>query len=534
MSRNRSYTLSLYWVPACLLCVLTGLAWPFYQYFVDQDAISYLLLAERYAAGDYSHAVNAFWSPMGCWLTALLVKISGWPLFASAIIVNTLPALGMVIAGQYLFHQFREGLTERWCFGLSSAIFWTYAVYQQSFTDIWQYLFLTLGLLLLLKDSFTRKPGIWVLLGVLGALAYFSKAYAFYFFPLMILVAAVMKSGPEWKSRAGLRRLALLCTVAIGTQLLLAFPWIYILKEHYGIWTTSTAGSLNLSWWLVGTQEFKEGLSVLIPPPPYPGSIFYFEDPYLVQGHFAHFWDSPRMMIKLLLRIGYNVLGWVSGTNRLSPFYFCTWLLTSLLLWRHRRSFFPYLSQRILAAVFLLYPLPFWLLTFDGGRYLWFTIPLSMVLGLILLDKLVFAHTGTRARIGVTLLYFGSYLIQPIADLKDNFRKGQTEFEISRQLKAMNIQGAFVSNRALESSGGFLHRIAYFSRSPWYCHTLNQYTNAEILQDALKYKVKYYFYFYDGAGGDYELTDPKGNVLEDITKGRIEGMKVFPLSGDFP
>lgn len=180
-------------VPALLLCTLVWFLWRYFQYYIDPDAISYLNIAQHYIDGDYAHAINAFWSPMGYWLTAVVVKATGWPLFATAIIVNTIPALGIVLCGQLLFHKFRSSSMERWGFGLMSAIFWAYATYYQSFTDAWQFFFLIAGLLILLNKSFLQSPLQWLSIGIIAALSYYGKAYSFYFFPLMILMVTAWK-----------------------------------------------------------------------------------------------------------------------------------------------------------------------------------------------------------------------------------------------------------------------------------------------------------------------------------------------------
>ena len=192
-STSSLQTLLQMFVPTALLCCIVAFIWPFFQYYVDPDAISYLNITAKYVAGDYTHAVNAFWSPMGCWMTALLVKFTAWPLFKSAIIVNTIPAAGMVFAGQYLFAKFRKHPWERWCFGLMSAVFWSYTTYFQAFTDIWQFFFLTIGLLILLKRNFTAKPLWWMILGIIGCLSFFGKAYSFVFFPVMIIVITAVR-----------------------------------------------------------------------------------------------------------------------------------------------------------------------------------------------------------------------------------------------------------------------------------------------------------------------------------------------------
>lgn len=515
-------------VPAILLCALVWFFWRYFQYYIDPDAISYLNITQRYIDGDYAHAINAFWSPMGYWLTAVLVKCTGWPLFASAIIINTLPALGIVISGQLLFQRFRHAATERWCFGLMSAVFWAYATYYQSFTDAWQFFFLIVGLLILLRRDFTKSPLQWVIIGLIAALSYYGKAYSFYFFPLMILIVSAMTLRSE--GRLSLKTMLPVMLVSVGIMMAAIAPWIYLIHQKYGIWTSSTAGKLNMSWWLVGTQEFREGVTVLVPP-PYKGSLFYFEDPYLLQGRMAHFWDSPKLFVKQVLRTGYNFIDWVSSANRISAFYFLAWLICILLL-PLKNSIFDTLHKKILVILFLVFPLPYWMLTFNGGRYLWFTIPLVGILTLYIADKLLFPYLTKRLRQIFTVLFFLSFLVTPVEDMKGMLKAGKGDHEMGVALQQLGITGgSFVSNKSYADAAQTMIRVAWFSKNAWYCHTLNHFSTAMLLQDAGRYGVKYYFYFYDGSGAEYSLKDAAGKELPDLTQGSVPGLKVF-LIGD--
>lgn len=518
----------VYLLPPFLLCLLVYGTWPYMRYYVDSDALSYLNIVRQYLEGHYDHAVNAFWSPMGCWLTVLLVKLSGGELFTSAIIVNTVSVAGLMISTQHLFNRFRTDRFERWCFGFMSAGFWLYALYFQSFTDFWQYLFLTLGLLLLLRDDFTRKVWIWLLLGLLGSLAYFSKAYSFFFFPLMIFMAALVQlkdqDGPfRWK------RLISICLVAGTVMLAIDAPWLYLLHQKYGFWTSSTAGKLNSSWFLVGTQEFRPGIKALVPP-PYEGSLFYFEDPYLAQGRFVHFYDSPGLFIRQLARIGYNALGWVSTSNRISPFFLLTWLITLVLL--TLKGWFRSCPGplRILLLVYLVYPLPFWLFTFEGGRYTWFIMPASAILFLYYSGKRLFPLIGPWTRKCFIAVFFCSFLVTPVSDLKQMWGKGAGEHRMAQQLQRLGIRGSFACNLSYADASISLAQLSWFSQNAWYCQPLNRYSTRELLEDARRYGVKYYFYFYNGAGEDYRLTGADGQPLPDLTEGSIPGLKVFLIT----
>jgi hypothetical protein len=512
-------------LPALLLLLWVRMLWPYCQFYIDPDAVCYLSIVERYIAGDYTHAVNAYWSPMGCWLTVLMVKLTQWPLFQAAIAVNALGAAGMTFMGQVLFARFQESKWERWVFGLISSVFWAYTVYFQSFTDIWQLFLLTLALHLLCFHGFVQRPLLWVVTGMSGALAYFGKAYAFVFFPLMVIVAIVMwyRSGP----RLALSRYILAAIATVLLMLLFSFPWLYLLHEKYGIWTTSTAGALNRTWFLVGTQEFKPGIQALVPP-VYTGSLFYFEDPYWVQGALAGWFDSMGNFIKLLMRVGFNGLNWFVSANRVSAFYIPVWLSVMIYLFRTWKRTSGYSARRIAGLIFLLYPLPFWTLTFDNGRHLWYTMLLCCIAGSVCMRQLLLPLAGTRGHRFFALIFYVSFLITPLLDTKEMWRTGVEEYNIGRQLKAQGISGPFVANKSYEEAAAYVLRVTWFSGNPWYCHT-QQVPAAELLREAKAKGLKYYYYFGNDIGQDAMPSHPEGGALRELTGGCIPGLRVYEL-----
>jgi hypothetical protein len=44
-----------------------------YRHIFNKDEISYISIAEKYARGDFIHAVNAYWAPLLSWLLAPLL-----------------------------------------------------------------------------------------------------------------------------------------------------------------------------------------------------------------------------------------------------------------------------------------------------------------------------------------------------------------------------------------------------------------------------------------------------------------------------
>ena len=170
-----------FFASAGLLYLLLVLVYPFYQYYVDPDATAYLTIAKRYAGGDYVSAINGYWSPWGCWLTALLLK-AGLLAIPAAIIINSFGALGFLFISHSFFLKFNVESKWQWLFCFTLALFLVYAVFWQSFDDLWECFFLLSCIRIMLSHRFTQNPSLWIVYGFMGTLAYFAKAYSFPFF----------------------------------------------------------------------------------------------------------------------------------------------------------------------------------------------------------------------------------------------------------------------------------------------------------------------------------------------------------------
>src|SRR5438045_7475715 len=56
-----------------------------YLYEIEPDSIAYISIAREYAAGDFTDAVNAYWSPLYSWLMVPFIKTGIDPLIAAKI-----------------------------------------------------------------------------------------------------------------------------------------------------------------------------------------------------------------------------------------------------------------------------------------------------------------------------------------------------------------------------------------------------------------------------------------------------------------
>ncbi|MFI5196898.1 MAG: hypothetical protein ACHQD8_07390 [Chitinophagales bacterium] len=431
MQAIRKYT--PFFTSALLMYVLLFFIYPHYQYYIDPDGVSYLTISKRYAAGDFQKAVNGYWSPWSCWLTALLIK-GGIEAIPASVIINTIGATGFLFISQSFFLRVNIINKLQWLLNITLALFLSYAIFGQSFDDLWECFFLLATLRLMLADNFVKKPVLWIASGVIGALAYFAKAYSFPFFILntVCCVYFICKDNKaQWLK---------ISLTSIITMFVCSLPWIMALHNKYGIWATSTAGPLNMSWYLVGHPHWKEGVDLLIPP-AYPDSPYYWEDPWFANGDTPHFWNSWQLFGRQLLKIIHNLYKLLVSMVQLSVFF----PLITVVLIRfvsNNKARVTTAPAFIVALSFLIFPLGYVLINFEA-RYIWYMLPLSMLAGSLFIQNHLSGKSYSRI---LPLVFSIGFLIYPAWNMVIMFHLGKDEYDIAKKIKLADIHGSFTGN----------------------------------------------------------------------------------------
>ncbi len=281
---------------ACLslLYLLGSLALlPVFRYMINPDGISYLSIASRYLAGDWPGAINGYWGPLFSWLLVPLLALRIEPLLACKVL-SILVGLATIPALQAL--SLRFGLCGRLraiTLGALLPLLWlfTFSIVTPDF--------LTTCLLawyfsLIFDARFTDRRRSAILCGMLGGLAFFAKAYGFYFFLAHYTLAAalfVLSAEDAARRRAAVRNYAL----GLAVFAVLAGGWIYALSDKYGGLTVATSGAYNHSVMAPdsrGQPMLYQGF--FAPADEHATSIW--EDPSALRGSTWSATGSPRLL----------------------------------------------------------------------------------------------------------------------------------------------------------------------------------------------------------------------------------------------
>jgi hypothetical protein len=287
------------------------------------------------------------------------------------------------------------------------------------------------------------------------------------------------------------------------------------------MWTTSTAGTLNTSWYLVGHPYWKQGINLLLPP-AYYDSPTYWEDPWFTNGNAPHFWNSWYLFGQLLIRICYHLYKFLVSILQLSVLFpFLLFLQARFVANRKTRSLDP---AFILALSAFLFPLGYLLINFES-RYIWYLVPLSMVAGSLFLQDHLANPRKEKVVNLLPLIFALSYLIYPAWGMVAMYNEGVREEAIASQLMQLNIKGSYTAIVKPGRDTQRMSRLAYFSGNTFYIIPKPDVKEADVLPEMRRYHVKYFI-----STDTTKIVDEQGKAFPEVTKGSIDGLKVFTVN----
>ena len=338
--RGASGRRAAFWTIVVVLGFLQ--AWS-HRLLVDHDGVAYLDVAENYARGAWSSAINGYYSPLYSWLLALVLLFKASRSWESTLLhlVNFAGYLGAYASFEFFLRELirkeksslhteesETGLSESAWHTLGLGIFLYSTLFMANISgssgqgdgstpDIFVLLvvFLAAGLLMRMQSG---DAGLWSYAGFGVALGfgYLAKA-AMLPISLVFLAVAGLISLKRTK-------VALAFIVAPICFTLIAGTWIAALSHATGRYTFGDAGTLNFRWevadranpaeWGGQTQESENLVHpprrLWINPPvyefaaPVPGTFpLWYGSSYWLEGSKFHFSKAGQIRV---LHEGYN------------------------------------------------------------------------------------------------------------------------------------------------------------------------------------------------------------------------------------
>jgi len=230
---------------AICLCLI-----PWYQYFVNPDALSYFSIAREYATGAFGAAINDYWGPLFSILLVPAVWCGVDLVVASKILITTLCLAVIITTYVFLIKRKVPPFVASLGAFVLAVLLVTWATYEAVTPDILLALLVLLWAVVLL--GFLKKPTLKniILLAVIGALLYFTKGFGFYLF---IGVMGILGLYKAYRGRRALFKTLKPYLLVALFFIILVTPFIVAISIKTERFTINTAGEFNLR--LVGPAQ---------------------------------------------------------------------------------------------------------------------------------------------------------------------------------------------------------------------------------------------------------------------------------------
>ena len=187
---------------------------------------------------------------------------------------------------------------------------------------------------------------------------------------------------------------------------------------------------------------------------------------------------------------------------------------------------------KILVLSFLLFPLGYLLVNFES-RYIWYMVPLGMVIGGLLLQH----YSSVMVDLRFHFLFIITFLNIPVWGMKKMYHIGEDAYKIANELKRRNIHGSFAAYAEPGLGIQRLERIAYFSGNPLYILRKQNSSVEDLLKAMRRYSVNYWL-IYDDSSYSFErkssqIFDQNQNKFPDNyfeVKDVAGGIKVYTIN----
>jgi hypothetical protein len=433
-SLSRNFRPSL--APVLILIVVGALLLPLYRFQINQDAITYISIAQKYVRGDWYNAINGHAYPLISWILAPFIICGIDPLLSSKII-NL--GIGAVILYTVAVFCSRLGLNRRLTVLCQLCIL--PGILYFAFTLITPDLLLSVILLFYhicaLAPAYSKKMRYGFLCGLIGGIAYLAKNYSMPFFLCHFLLLNCF----YYFKNTGLERKKIILAFASGLTIFLIIcgTWSGIISMKYGKLTASNQGSSIMS--VISPYRWA-GPDHLIEPPN-STAVSIWEDP---QGAFTGQQWSPfisRADFKYWLRhIERNLRIVLWSFFIFSPIGFCVclWHATVTL----RRPFLESAGSIIYIIVTCAIFASGYCLLVTDERLLWplfFLFAILSILGLAELIKKSFFKNRVIYT-GALLIFCLSFSVMPANMLYKNVNTGQEHALLGQKLSDVIAPGS--------------------------------------------------------------------------------------------
>lgn len=406
-------------IVSCILFLFIGLLLiPIYRYQINPDGIAYLGIAKHYGNGRWMDALNSCWPPLYSWIIAPWVLFIDEPLWVAKV-YNVISGVGCLWVSQKIMQHLKVSLPLQvlgviLLFG--TYLMWAFNLATPDLLSVWIILVYSYYIV---TGKFLQHP---VLIGLIGALAYFTKSYCFFFFAAHLSFHYIYYA---FLKKAAYTILIKRYVISMFFFLLISCTWMFLLYQKYEVFNISSASA-----WTHGMLKYPnlDCVNQFIPP-PHPESVFAWEDPPRVCPHrdWNIFASSENLRLQADVIIGNTI--WFFKLQKLTGYFhllaFAVILFSILFAYENKHWRIKRPMEILSDPLFILFPLIIiytfgYLLIFIEPRYVWMGYALITIGAFAALSRPMgtFRLKGNMGIILSVLLLVGLLIISIFNDSK--------------------------------------------------------------------------------------------------------------------
>jgi hypothetical protein len=500
---------------------------PLFLPLLNADGTSYISIANQYWRGHWAQAVNGFWGPLLSWLLLPFLAAGLAPVTAGKIVL-LVAGIPMLWALRRIAAELDLGEPLTTLLLAASIPIGIYMALCMITPDFLVAVILLVYLAVFLRSGFPRSPAEGAFCGLLGALAYWAKPFAFFFFLAHFMGFSFVRL---WFRRKGAERRRFLAAVLAGAAVFAALSgaWIGIISHKYGHPLINSSSRVNWSYLRPGSPG-QPVLTQGFLPPPNRTAISAWEDPTLIPVIEWSPLRSSRDFVYYLGLVKRNAGDLYRGLADFFP------LAALVLLGGAILAAFRGLGRRASPRAVRIGMLTLTLALYSGGyalilveeRYIW----IDWYLLLLILGGLIAAipwknrwRVWGRAALAVVL--FSAFLVLPLRffgqsrtiSASDTRMPAREVYEIAKILKSrFGVEGLTASNRNWNET----LFITTFNHGQYFGKMKPAWSSAELESALLRDRIRYFF-LWGNKGPVFDFLD--GYI--EVTGEAIPGLKVF-------
>ena len=482
-----------------------------YKYHINTDVPSYIAITEKYANGSFYDAINGLWAPFISWLMIpfALSNINLLWAFKFISLLAGVPAFFLVYR---LFVKFE--IPPHIAFILLIPlipVFYAFSLLTVN-PDFLVAVILLSYLTIIIVEHPAMSLRCSMLSGSLGAMAYFAKGYAFFFFILHFSIINFIPffstADRETKIKTARNYLFGMIVFAMITS-----PWIFLLSHKYGALTISNAGTFNLRLSLLDWQCHPVTHSGFLPPSD-PFATSAWDEPYFMPIDNCESLPSYHNLINIA---GRNIFKTINVFQEGTVFAITIILFSILRLVGAQGNDVSRTKIILLLLTFFLYPIGY-LPLLIVRRYIYINIFILYILGAYLIYHYYPNKSLIRSILMVVLCL--SFLNVPVRDLYANRDSGKDIYNLSQVLQEIGVHGNIGSNSRYDPT----LFVAFHTHSKFYGVSKTSSSDTELISDLEKFKISYYFCWDNHVCPSFLSTYPE------ITNSKFKSLKIYKLT----